>query len=243
MYVPGWERSAPAASIVAYDPVPWNRVAGGSLASISAAGVLGTRAPAVLRDALAIQAAARDRAATSRPAVGVTPPSIPAPPPSPPVVAAAPNPIDWPAGDWATTTVDATHPLHDVCGLFKSLKSANTSALAGVNFGPLAKDSADPAYVTFKDSIRQMLNDVLAKEPGARKRDLQQKINDVNYDRILSANASGNVVATVLMTVQDGRCVAYWFIGSSSCWAKFTDEGLGKARLTTPQGTSQPAGG
>lgn len=173
------------------------------------------------------------RQPASRPA-SVSPPSEPAPPPvepppKPPDPPVEPPP-DPPAGNGAPSWdvpgwTDAAHlrsdhPIQSRCTVLKRIPVGKKSALAGVTFGPPVQRKTDAAYQQFKEDHFQAFEAAADKDKSIKKPYRSpHKIGDLEYDRITILRRFKG--ATVMVTIRDGRCVAYWFLGDSVCFKPF----------------------
>jgi hypothetical protein len=163
-------------------------------------------------------------AAPSGPEVAV------APPVEPPVVEPTPTPPVAPAAEWVvpgwTDTAAKDHPFHKICPVVRVIKIGPDTAVVGVCFGEPAKAKSDKAYQDFKAQIE----DFWTKECRVKDRNTStQKIDQTEFDRINATGAGKMGVAMV--GIQDGRCVAFWFEGSSNCFAQFSGN-FAKAKPT-----------
>ena len=97
----------------------------------------------------------------------------------------------------------------------------------GFALGPPAKDMQDPVYAEYRGTVAEQFRQA-AKDDGGEvdARTLTAKVGGATYDRYL-AGKNGRI-ATVLIGVQNGRCVAYWYVGLVNGYEKFTNS-VGRA--------------
>jgi hypothetical protein len=256
VYVPGQRTDSPGDNVLAYDPTDL-QVGGHAVFSVLRVDGAVTTAPslAAVRAKVAQQlippppptpsplpkVAARLPAPAAQnnptPPGSPTPPA-PATPPQPPVrpthrpAASKPvPPVTWDAG-WPDAKVPEDHPFWQACKVIKEIKIEGRVALAGVDFGEKAKGPTDDVYAKFKRAASAQFDQFTAAEGGmGERKDIKQKIGQVEYDRIIATK--GLKTLTVYTGVENGHCVCYWFAGSPSCLGAFIG-GLGKANLTSP---------
>lgn len=218
-YLPGLS-SKDITCILAYDST-----GRGTATVLRASGTVGSLLEVSLRDTLARQAKLTSQPttgsggveiATSRPAGGETP-------------KLAGGKVVWNVSDWPDLKLDRTHPFVKLCDVTSGVQGEKDRGFAGVQVGPEVKDKTDAAYVQFKQDAEKSFNDMLAEEKNVTgKQQIKQKIDGVEYDRML-AYRNLNML-TVLVNVENGRCVAYWFAGTPTCFTKFAT-GLGKVSV------------
>ena len=142
---------------------------------------------------------------------------------------AKPAKASWNVPGWEKAAMkNPDHPMNANCEVIKRIPGKTFPALVGAAFGPKAKDKADPAYEQFKEKHFQAFTEGVSKEKTLGKpRSLTQTLGGVEYHRLVVLR-SGKA-ATVMTTVKGGRCAAYWFLGSSTCFPDFT-KNLDKAK-------------
>ena len=112
--------------------------------------------------------------------------------------------------------------------MLKRIPVGKKSALAGVTFGPPVQSKTDAAYQQFREDHFRDFEAAVDKDKSIKRSSrTRQKIGGVLYDRVTVLR--GLKGATVMVTIKDGRCVAYWFLGDSACFNAFT-AALGEAR-------------
>ena len=90
-----------------------------------------------------------------------------------------------------------------------------------------AKAKTDAGYIEYKNSMEDIFRTALKRDTGVFSvSKIKQTLGTVEYDRMI-ARQPGRI-ATVCMTIQDGRCVSYWYVGTTDSWDAFTSL-LGKA--------------
>lgn len=219
-YVTGLSADSPETSIIVYDPAPYANEAGRTeVYALNLAGTISSYLSVGYLNTLL-----RSQGAT---VIAAAPASAPTDTAQPPAVELAVR-DRWDVEGWTDAALDADHLLYKTCGLAKQFTVDRSSALAGVGFGPAAKSKADPAYAAYRRTMEEALAEATAKEADLTGR-VEQKltVGGTEYDRIVVG--VGGKVATVLLGVQDGRCVSYWFLGSGRCFPAFLAQ-VGKAR-------------
>ncbi|KKK80823.1 hypothetical protein LCGC14_2819630, partial [marine sediment metagenome] len=111
----------------------------------------------------------------------------------------------------------------------KAIRADGAKAVAGVSFGPAAADRNDPAYTAFAERMRFQFAGMLGTGKSVKKVESPSIIGRVRYDRIVATK--GIKRAAVILGTEGGRCVAYWYFGTRTCFGQFTT-GVGKARWT-----------
>ena len=160
---------------------------------------------------------------TPRPEAEVLPPS--------PDLPVAPEDVefvvlDWPAG-WPDQTPSSDLPITRACSVIKQIDMSGHSAYIGVAVGPAVTGLADPAYRAFRSEMQEVMTSAalengLADQMNMREYASAMKLSGFECHRLLFTfrNRRGDQV-TILTGVQDGRSVAYWFVGSGRVYTKF----------------------
>lgn len=142
----------------------------------------------------------------------------------------------WDLPKWQDKDMGPEHPMRNACSLLKTLPTKNQPSICGVGFGPPAKDSGDRRYFMFKTAHANLLAKAAEGTPNfTQTRESQEEVNGLIFDKVRAFFRTGKTVS-VCTTVQDGRCVAYWFLGTPSDYPAM-QEGMGKAvfqETTTP---------
>jgi hypothetical protein len=142
------------------------------------------------------------------------------------------NPVDCVAATWdvenaSADEVSENNWLWAHCRVLKEIKHRRQDAIVGVGFGPKADDTDSDGYKAFRKEVAKRFAALLKRLEIEAHREQTYTTDGVDYDRLL-ASPGGMKQLTVLTTVQDGRCVAYWFAGEMRCF-KFFREALGEA--------------
>ena len=178
---------------------------------------------------------------TPTPRVWPTPEPTPTPQPVSNVVVVAGKKltVEWDVTGWNKEPNLATgHKFPKICQVIREVTKDRDTARVGVTYGPEAKTKDDASYAEFKKSIKNFWVDECGIKLGTIT-ESKQKIQALEYDRINTV-VNGRMGVS-LLTVRDGRCVCYWFEGSSNCFAPFLD-GLGQSKVKVEDAASKPAG-
>jgi hypothetical protein len=139
----------------------------------------------------------------------------------------------WQALGWA--------PIRGKMGgmdVVMSKRMQNRELIAGLVVGPLASSRKAGEYVVFavkqQRACRELARKSIRRLPGGKT--VTQKFDGVTYDRAIYVKGTSQI--TVLTTIQDGRCVAYWYIGPTSQFEEFRKV-LGRAVLPTEHEPSE----
>jgi len=138
--------------------------------------------------------------------------------------------VDWQVEGWSKAELARGNPLAGECDAYREFATGPRSkGLAAVHFGPEAKDMADRVFRGYRVKVTRLF-DAARNQAGdmTTPKEMQQTIAGAQYYRVMAFKDSNCL--TVLMTVQDGRCVSYWYVGRTSGWARFV-VGLGKAKV------------
>ena len=111
----------------------------------------------------------------------------------------------------------------------KKIKVGEAFATVGVAFGKQAKRKTDKAYIAFRKSTRNTFLAMIAKAHAPLSKTVVQEFNGIEYDRLIAFGGQWKQF-TVLIGIENGRCVAYWFLGRTACFPAFR-AGLGRAVL------------
>ncbi len=141
--------------------------------------------------------------------------------------------VEWDTPD--LIAVDAVN--HDffktkICQSTKEFKDPRGFVcFAGVVFGPEAASRDDEAYKDFARLMSRKFDALIYTVNGVhdRKELPPQTFNKVQYDRVNAFEASGKYI-TIFRAVDDGRCVCYWYNGTSDGLARFIATALGRAK-------------
>jgi hypothetical protein len=165
--------------------------------------------------------------ATPTPAARTQPNRVPTPTPPP-----GPK-VEWNLAGWDSPAKrQGDDPMTKVCVLVKARRFGRADGWVGVAVGPPAKDANDPANKEHLAQVRGQFNEGLAKLriiPG--KQELTQNIEGIDYDRIVVS--ADKAMATVLTTIQDGRCMDYWYDGPMAGWETLKLV-VGRAKVIEP---------
>ncbi|GEM_PF-2998120 len=139
--------------------------------------------------------------------------------------------VDWTIPEWANATgLPVDNPIQKVCVVRKERRFPNLLMFAGVGVGGAAESKDDQAYKDYLQRMTDTFNNGIP--PGKASKPVEATVNGVQYDK-LSAE-SGIETAVVLVGVQDGVCVSYWFVGNPNRIAEFNAM-VGKAKITKEQ--------
>jgi len=168
------------------------------------------------------------------PPQAVTPPAYVPPPqiatrPPVPAASAKVERVVWSIPGWSQmTNVLAQLPFRDICDvlLFRDAPLNTDKLYAGVAIGPIARDRNDRAYADFKDKTQASFRKMAPSQ--ARIHQIFVTINNTTntktttnaYDRY-TVSYDPYRELTVLIGVENGRCVAYWFIGKNAQYFTF----------------------
>jgi hypothetical protein len=118
--------------------------------------------------------------------------------------------------DAEPASLEAHHPMYWACSATQQLRTKNAHAYFGVGFGPKASAKDDEEYQFFNAAQDQLLTFTLKGERSAQGVTKgTDSVNGIEFDVISGAFEGGRQVM-VCIGVQQGRCVAYWFAGSTS---------------------------
>ena len=222
----GKTTASPAGHVLAYDPtIRQDRPAGGQVLAVHVDGsVVGHPSILAVEELLSKQHTPDDRprrteAATTQPSE--TPRSDPNDDPVKPPAA-----MKWRVA-WPDLDAGSKHAFRDYCRWVKKIRPKTAADIAGLNVGPAAGKKTDDAYVRFAKETAEQFDAMIAgiRNTGT-KRTASQKWGDVEYER---TNAyRGTLQVTVLIGIEKGRCVAYWFVGTNNCFMTQFVKGLGR---------------
>lgn len=242
VYVAGQATGFPRRNLLAYDPVPQRR---GTMVLYTAVTVAGMTETFPTAEALAdrlremgapesllpgldpADALAADPSATEPP---MPPAGPPRPIPSRVRVERDSDAIVWIVPGAQSTSLSPDHPLLQHCRVVKRLEVDDASGLIGVDVGPHCAGPDDIAYLNYRERVTEQFSQIVSGSGGAvDRRPLTEKVGDATYDRLLGMDRRRTEIATVLLGVQEGRAVAYWYTGDPGGYAAFRDA-AGKAR-------------
>ena len=110
------------------------------------------------------------------------------------------------------------------CRFLRTRQIRRRPVFGGLSIGPKATDTGQSDYTTWRDGVRRQFAAVAAGLAGGNRK-LQhksEKIDGVAYDRSTAFMRDGQL--TVLTAVRHGRCMAFWYVGTSALdgWGSFT---------------------
>ncbi len=145
------------------------------------------------------------------------------------LIAENPTMVRW-SVPWPDLDPKIAHPFRNACQSVKKVRPAGTVEIAGIAFGPAAASKDDKAYADFRKAVAGQYDTMLkqVRNMGA-KRTAPQKWGGVDYDRTVAYR--GGLQVTVLVGLEKGRCVAYWFVGTNDCFLNDFAKGIGKTAL------------
>ncbi|MEM7624022.1 MAG: SHOCT domain-containing protein [Planctomycetota bacterium] len=158
-------------------------------------------------------------------------------------IEAAPEPpqefmvTDWMVG-WPDHAPPRNMAIAKACERIKQISSNGKTAAIGVAVGPPAVDLEDPDYERFRLEMKEVMTtaamvDGVFEQMKIREYNKALKIGpqDLKCHRMLfTFTGRGNSHVTILTGVQEGRTVAYWFVGSGKVYSRFLDT-VGRAEL------------
>jgi hypothetical protein len=136
--------------------------------------------------------------------------------------------VDWAVPDCAVG--NANHSFYRICQATRWFRDG----VGGVIIGPEAAGKNSDVYAAFCQQKAQKLKDLLALEAGfSEPKPSAKKLNNVDYDILEAAKETPLGIALViqLRSIENGRCVCYWFHGSEKAFPEFRNAALGKAKL------------
>ena len=98
-----------------------------------------------------------------------------------------------------------------------------------VGFGPGATDQNDDAYSSYKGQLEIIFSKGLPEKVRVLK--TKPNLKGIKRDQITAK--FGKTLAIVIITVQDGRCASYWFVGPPARASEFRAT-VGLAKTTPP---------
>jgi hypothetical protein len=153
----------------------------------------------------------------------------PPPRPAEPVVRVdpkAPPVVHWAVEGYTQGSAYPTTPLPKLCTVRLQRETSLVTHYAGLAVGEKVASTQDAAYAAFKKSQGGQMD--AASLDGSGGDWGTEKLGDTTYDTLSSV--SGLTLTKVFVGVQDGRCVAYWFVGTRSSLAELKPA-IGKASI------------
>jgi hypothetical protein len=122
------------------------------------------------------------------------------------------------------------HPARRFSNVLLRVDTDADDATFGVGVGPESTARSDAAYREYKEQVGQAFMDAVEEiNPTGLRADFRQELAGVTYDRWYVRR--GQKVVTVLVTVQDGAAVSYWYVGDVGGWPAFR-KSVGTATFT-----------
>ena len=120
---------------------------------------------------------------------------------------------DLPDGWEVAQVTNTKNPMGETCAITLRHKTPDHTSWAGVAFGCEVGGTDDPAYVLFRQEHLDRLNQGVKETPDHKgTQTLRQTLGDVEFERI-TAYFDDSMKASLFLGVQNGRAVAYWFVG------------------------------
>ena len=144
--------------------------------------------------------------------------------------------IKWTTSGW--DDIDASeHKLGEMCRAVKHRKDGREDSYAGYDVAGEAKDLKDKAFTDYRDKIHADFKDLVPSEV----REIPYKLGDKTYTRLIGTDKTKTKIATVIIGVEGGHCVSYWFVGSPGQYVNFQHI-VGKAspKDASTQPTTKP---
>lgn len=224
-------KRATSAMLRVYEPTPGD---GRETVALMGGGMVQSLNRLELARAMGLTEQALREAAEPEPVAVVPPPAIPRPPvttgnggTSQPEPEPAPEPprrtyrITWPSPGWEVYQVQDDHPLAGVCETFRRTEDGRFAGYAALGVGPAAEGMDDAAFEDYRREVYNALANALSDDTDASAiRQGAYTLHDVEYHRLLGGIRQD--VVHVLIGVQDGRCVSYWYVGPPSLYPRFT---------------------
>lgn len=130
------------------------------------------------------------------------------------------------------------HPFREWCQIIKRVPMGNSSgATIGVAVGPEASGFDDPAYMSFRDNLREKFRVRIGRlEPQLDFNVLPQPVRTGRgmAERMTGISPQSKNIAVLATTVQDGRCFAYFFAGPTAVLSQFNDNAVNLAKVVLP---------
>ncbi len=128
--------------------------------------------------------------------------------------------------NWPDVRLDRTHKLFGICSMMRRFTVRQSQALGGVAFGPEAQSTKDAVFAAFKDRTLKRFWGMWPRPKSSRKRPRPvQRLfgGGRTYYTAAYVSAVTKEHAQVTISVEDGVCVAYWFLGHYNCLALFSN--------------------
>ncbi len=120
--------------------------------------------------------------------------------------------VDWQVKGWEASPSATDSPLGKNCVLCLERQSVGVPQYAGVALGPKVSNAKDSGYISFRAAQAKRLADQF---PESSLNGWQtENIGDATYETL--STGSKLTTSSIYLTVQDGRCLAYWYIGNPS---------------------------
>ncbi|MEL7089558.1 MAG: hypothetical protein AAGL98_14150, partial [Planctomycetota bacterium] len=145
------------------------------------------------------------------------------------VAAAEPTQVvvtDWPAG-WPDYAADPTMAIAKACPIVKQIAMRGNTAMIGVAVGPPLEGLEDPAYLAFRGEMKGVMTTAAMEDGMAVDMDIREYTASMNlaefngHRTLFTFRGVRDKQVTILTGVQDGRGVAYWFVGSRRVYSQF----------------------
>lgn len=128
------------------------------------------------------------------------------------------------------------HPFPDTCRLIKGMPRGRLTAYIAVAVGPKAEGFGDPAYIEYRDELREQFESRCKRMSRSLQISaLPQPVatGQVMAERMTAANRAESEVALLVTTVQEGRAYAYYYAGKTHMVSQF-NQTIGRAHVTEP---------
>ena len=165
-----------------------------------------------------------------------------------PVIEIEPEPVpepdvfvvaSWDVRNGTETFPDRSMPLGVACEYVMKLETRNGDASIGVSLGPPAESLDDPALKAFRDEQYQVFLDSAAALDLTKALNISRcpiEVVRLAREKVYRMTAlhkiNKKVQNTVVVTLQEGHAVAYWFAGNKLAYRDFVNA-VGKADILT----------
>ncbi len=147
--------------------------------------------------------------------------------PDPGAVEEEPLVVVW-MPEWPTTQ-PSDHPFQSTTDVMRQIERGQVSATVGVMFGAPAQTTDDASYLRFKNEMVEGFAEAVRSSGGTIAiSDKSREINGIMFDYYMASRGSRHI--RLLIGIQDGRCVCYWYTGPSTLFKLFMGA-VGKARF------------
>lgn len=138
--------------------------------------------------------------------------------------------VVWPVHRGQDAELSAGHLMSKHCRVIQAIAAGPYEAKIGVGFGPFADDADSARYRAYRDELLEDYREVTGRSLGGKIWTGRERSADgkLTFQRWTFRRGDDN--ATLLVGLQDGRCVSYWFLGHKQMYPRFRRE-IGRAAL------------